>query len=108
MNLAEGQRPAEQRTQLEVDEDPPDGEKRFAIGLVKLQAVDLQAQDEWVHGDFLQSQLDTQVVPDRVRGRVLYQPWGKEEPEERVDDYRGPNNNQRLLVALGNHSRRAT
>ena len=85
MQLAEGQRPAKHGAQLEVYEDPLDGEERFTVRLVEFQSVDLQAQDERVYGDLLQFQLDTQVIPNSVRGRVLYQPWSKEESEDGID-----------------------
>ncbi len=71
MKLAEGQRPAKQGTQLEINEEPLDREKRVAAGFVQLEAVDLQAQDERIDGDFPQTQFNPQVVPDRARRRVI-------------------------------------
>jgi hypothetical protein len=100
IELAKGRGPAKQRTQLEIDENPFDGDKRFAIGFVQFEAIDLQAEHEWIDRDLLQFQLDAEVVPNGVRGRPVYQPGGDEETEHGIHDDCDRQADQRLSVAL--------
>ncbi len=103
MKLAEGQRPAEQGAQLEVDEDAVDGKQRIAGRVVQFEAVDPETEHERIDRDLLQPEFDAQVVTNGIRGGVLHEPGCQEETEQCVHDDRGGGDGERFAVTLRNH-----